>query len=94
MPIEIRETIVTPCGGDQDAIQLHIADAAPDDESLTFQLRLLVKMRASRTPTLAHIQRMAMKLAQDALTPILQDLAREIQESGYGLELSPKNPRR
>jgi len=87
MPIEIRETIVTPCGGDQDAIQLHIADAAPDDESLTFQLRLLVKMRASRTPTLAHIQRIA-------LTPILQDLAREIQESGYGLELSPKNPRR
>ena len=94
MPVAIRETIVTPADGDQDVVQLHISDAKLGDESATFVVRILAKVRPLKMPTMAHLQRQVMAMTQDALTPILRDLAREIQESGYGLDLPPKNPRR
>jgi hypothetical protein len=94
MPIAIRETIVTPGGEDQDVVQLHISDAPPDDESATFVLKILATVRPLRGPTLAHVQRQAMQTVSEALTPIFQELAREITNSGYVLELAPKNPRR
>jgi len=92
MPIDIRETIVTP-GVDHDVVQLHISDAASEDESASFDLQILVKIRALKSPALGHLQRAAMAEAQDALTPILQRLAQELKESGYGLQAPPKNPR-
>lgn len=81
MPVAIRETTVTPADGDQSLIQLHISDVPSNDESATFDLQILVKMRAMRTSTLAHLQCQAMKAAQDALTPILQQLEKEIRKT-------------
>jgi hypothetical protein len=94
MPIEIRETIVTPADDDHDIVEIHISDAPPDDESATFVVRILSKQRALATPTLAHLQRAAMKIAQDEMTALLRDLARELQQNGQALEPAPKNPRR
>jgi hypothetical protein len=94
MPIEVRQTIVTPGREGRDAIQIHISDAPPDDESATFVVRILATVDPLKTPTMAHIQRQVMSMAQDALTPLLRDLAKEIQDAGYGLALPPKHPRR
>ena len=91
MAIEIRETIVSP-GASGDAVQIHISDAARNDESATFVLTIAAKIRPLQTPTLAHLQREAMKIALDSLTPILSRLATELRESGYGLEVPPKRP--
>lgn len=65
MPIEIRETIVTPAT-DGDVIQLHISDVAPDAEGATFRLVLLAKLPPLEPSLLAQMQRAAMKKAQDA----------------------------
>ena len=91
MPIEIRETTVTP-GATVDAVQLRISDARQQDEDASFELTILAKIRPLRTPTLAHLQRAVMEMTQDALTPILQRLARELQDSGYGLHIAFKQP--
>jgi hypothetical protein len=93
MPIAIRETIVTPVDNDHDVVQLHISDAPPGDESATFVVRILAKRHALKVPTLAQLQRDAMKAAQDAMMPILQGLAKEMQQEGYG-DVGPKNPKR
>jgi hypothetical protein len=93
MPIAIRETIVTPAD-DHDVIQLRISDAPLDAESASLQLTILAKLRPLRTPALAHLQREAMAMAQDALTPILQELAKNLNEAGYGLHAPPKGPAR
>jgi hypothetical protein len=90
MPIEIRETIVTPTPRG-DLIQLHISDVAPDAEGATFRLVLLAKLPPLEPSLLAQMQRSAMTMAQDALTPILQRLAQEITERA-GRPLNP-NPR-
>jgi len=94
MPIAIRETIVTPFDDDHDVIQLRISDAPLDDESASLQITILAKLRSLRSPTLGHLQRAAMTSAQDALTPILQALAQELTQSGYGLHLPPRQPAR
>jgi hypothetical protein len=91
MPIEIRETIVTP-DASADVVQLRISDVPLDDESGSLQLTILAKLRPLKTPTLAHLQRAAMQNAQDALTHLLRFLAKELQESGYGIEPPPKTP--
>jgi hypothetical protein len=93
MPIEIRETIVTPADNDLDVVQLHISDAPPGDESATFVVHIQMKQRALQTPTLAQLQRVTMKAAQDALMPILQGLAQEMQKAGQG-DAPFKNPKR
>jgi hypothetical protein len=89
MPIEIRETIVTP-DVDGDLVQLHISDVAPDAEGATFRLQLLAKLPAYHTPRLAQLQREAMEMAQDALTSLRQKLANEITHDG----MTPLNPKR
>jgi hypothetical protein len=88
MTIEIRKTIVTPTA-DGDLIQLHISDAPPDDESATFVLQIVAKMPPLEPCLLAQMQREAMTTAQDALTPILQDLAAQITQ-GAGRPLRPR----
>jgi hypothetical protein len=94
MPIEIRKTIVTPTDDDHDVIQLHISDAPPDDESATLVVQILVKQPAMLAPALGQLQRAAMSAAQDVLTPLLQALAKELQQNGLGLYPPPKNPQR
>jgi hypothetical protein len=89
MPIEIRQTIVTPDVSGS-VVQLHISDVAPDDEGATFRLVLLAKLPAFQTPSLAHLQREAMKIAQDALTPLLQRLATDLKAGGQ--DLNPRRP--
>jgi hypothetical protein len=85
MAVEIRETTVTP-GGASDIVLLRLSDVPLDDASGSLQLTILAKLRPLKTPTLAHLQRQAMTVAQDALTPILQTLAKEIQEAGHNLQ--------
>jgi len=94
MPVAIRETIVAPADGDQDVIQLRISDVASTDESATFDLRILVKTRALLMPTLGHLQRQAMAVAEHSLAALQLQLAREINQAGYGLELPLRNPQR
>ncbi len=93
MPTEIRKTTVTPVDADHDVIELHISDAPLDDESATLVVQILVKQRAMLAPALGHLQRAAMKTAQDALMPLLQTLANELQQNGMGLYPPPKNPK-
>jgi hypothetical protein len=94
MPIAIQQTTVTPDADGQDVIVLHVSDAKLGDTSATLVVQIAAKVRPLKTPTLAHIQRQAMEIAQDSLTPLLTGLAREIQDSGYGLQLPPKSPNR
>jgi hypothetical protein len=85
MPIEIRETIVTPVANGQ-VVQLHISDVPLDDEGGAFRLVLRAKLPSFRTPLVRQLQREAMKIAQDKMTDLLKNLASEIQKT----ELSPE----
>ncbi len=85
MPIEIRETIVTPAT-DGDVIQIHISDAPPGDESATFAVRILAKLPLVKTPAVAQLQREAIEITQGELSQLLQDLAIELQTAGLGLK--------
>jgi hypothetical protein len=89
MAIEIRETIVTP-DPTGDVVQLHISDAELGDENGSFRLVLRAKLPPFEVPALAQLQREAMGAAQDALTPLLTNLARQITESGRGLNPRPR----
>ena len=89
MPIEIRETIVTP-DPTGDVVQLHISDVAIGDEGGSFRLVLRAKLRPFEAPALAQLQREAMGAVQDALTPLLTELAKEITDSGRGLNPRPR----
>jgi hypothetical protein len=91
MSRDIRETTITP-GAHGDIVQIRISDAPLADESASFQLTILAKVKALQTPTVAHLQREAMKMAQETLTELLQNLMREIQASGYGAHLPPRQP--
>lgn len=93
MTIEIRETIVTPTPRGE-LVQIHISDAPPDDERASFVLKILARTDAFDTPTLAHLQREAMKQAQDVLSGILPKMAAEIQSMGYDLNPKKKVPLR
>ena len=94
MPIEIRETTVAPFDDDNNVVQLYVSDVERGDASATLVVQILVKQRARLAPALAHLQRDAMKAAQDALDPLIQALARELQQNGFGLSTPPKNPKR
>ena len=84
MPVTIRETTIL-AGDGFDVVQLHISDAAPDDEAATFVVKIHARLPQLPTPTVAHIQRQAMKAADDTLNRILQELAAEIKGAGYQL---------
>ena len=88
MPIELRETVVTPTEDGGSVVQLHISDAPPDDESAAFVLNIVVKLLPYETPLLLHVQREAISKAQDALSPILQGMGRQITEVA-GKPLNP-----
>lgn len=86
MAVQIRETIVTP-DETGSVVQLHISDVAPDAEGATFRLILLAKLPPYRSPpVLAQLQRAAMKIGQDNLTPLLQNLAAELQQSHQAID--------
>jgi hypothetical protein len=86
MPIEIRETIVTP-DDTGTVVQLHISDVAPDAEGATFRLILLAKLPPCQNPpVLAQLQRAAMKIGQDNLMPILQTLAAELKQAHQAID--------
>jgi homoaconitase/3-isopropylmalate dehydratase large subunit len=91
MPITIRETTITP-GVEQDAVQIRIADAQQDDQMLSFELTIHANVRPLLCPTVAHVQRQAITMAQEALSDIHQRLGLEIVQAGCALELPPKNP--
>ena len=89
MPVEIRETIITHAvSGDE--VQLHLSDSPRDDVDATLRMTIVAKVPPARNPALAHHQRAVIKLAQDALTPILKNLARELQEADLPLDPLPR----
>lgn len=90
MPIELRETIVTP-DASGDVVQLRISDAPLGDEPAPFQLTILAKLPAYQAPALTQLQRAAMKMAKDALSELIQKLVAEIQQGGHPLEPRPKS---
>jgi hypothetical protein len=77
MAIEIRETVVSETEN-ATVVRMHIADAPLGDENAAFRLELTATLPRYRAPLLAQIQRQAMKAAQDALSPLLQTLANEV----------------
>jgi hypothetical protein len=88
MPIEIRETIVTP-DPTGDVVQLHISDVAIGDEGGSFRLVLRAKLSPLETPLLAHLEREAVRMAQTALSETLQKLAKQITDAGHRLNPRP-----
>jgi len=60
MPVEIRETSVTP-SANSDVVRLRISDA--DDQSALFELTIVAELPPYRVPTLVHLQREAIKIA-------------------------------
>ena len=82
MPVEIRETTITPAQ-DGIVVQLHISDAPPDDESVGIALQLTAKLPKSQNPLLAKVQRDAMKVAQEALSHLLRALADDARQGDY-----------
>lgn len=85
MPVEIRETIVTP-ESDKDVVQLHISDARLGDESAEIVLRLTVPIPKSPVPLVAHVQRQAIEVASKVLSEHLLSLAKQIGRSGRDLD--------
>lgn len=85
MPVEIRQCIVTP-GTNGDIVQLHISDAPLGDSAASVALHLTATVPFLETPLLLHLQRNAMKIAQETLSALLDKSAREIAAAGHGLE--------
>jgi len=88
----IRETTVTP-DVHGSVVRLHISDIPLGDEH-TPAIRILIeaKLPDYEPPLLlSQLQRVAMKIAQDSLTPILQQLAHEI--GGSRFDLNPHTKR-
>jgi hypothetical protein len=92
MPVEIRETIVTPDSSGQ-VVQLQISDEPLQHESPGILVQLSVCVPHHRTPLLAYLQREAMKRANDEIHKLLQPWAAEIQhkpDNELDPELSPR----
>jgi hypothetical protein len=73
---KILRTIVTP-DGDDDLVQLEIADVSLPAEDAATRLTLAVRVPAFRGPQLAYLQYQAIEVALDALRKIVNDLAAE-----------------
>jgi hypothetical protein len=91
MPVAIRETTITP-GGALDAVQIRIADAAPEDQMPFFELTILANVRPLLCPSVEHVQRQAIAMAHEALSVLHQQLGLELVKNGRALELPPKFP--
>jgi hypothetical protein len=88
MPIEIRETIVTP-GDGGDVVRLRISDVPLDEKPGSFELTILAELPPYQAPALAQLQREAIKTARDVLHEMVQELTRELQQGGH-MALEPK----
>lgn len=75
----IYETTISEDAG-KTVVHLHIADAPVDDTRASFRLQILATLPLYKEPLLAHLQRLAMKVAQEELSPLLQRLANEISQ--------------
>ena len=85
MPIEIRQCVVTP-GTKGDIVQLHISDAPLGDAAASVALHITATAPFMEAPLLLHLQREAMKVAQETLGAMLQKTGHEITAAGYGSE--------
>jgi hypothetical protein len=92
MPDEIRETSIMPAG-ERDVVRIRIADGAPDDPKLTFDMTILAHVPPRLMPTVAHVQVQAMKMAHKTLGDLIADLEDGIKRAGYGTVLPPRNPK-
>jgi hypothetical protein len=92
MPTEIRETAITSAG-EQDVVRIRIADAAPDDPRLSFDVTILAHVSPRLMPSVAHVQVQAMKIAHRALGNLIAESESHIRSAGYMDELPPKFPR-
>ena len=91
MPVEIRQTIVTP-GTNGDMVQLHISDAPLGDAAASVALHVTATVPFLESPLLPHLQREAIMIAQETLGAMLQKTAHEITAAGHDLE--PRRLRR
>jgi hypothetical protein len=82
MPMEIRQTIVTPDAKGTASVQLHISDAPLEDASAAFVLRLSARIPLRPGALLVEAQRAALVAAREAMSPFLQEMADEIRKSG------------
>jgi len=80
MPVELRETTITPSAGG-DVVQLYISDAVRGDEAAEIVLQFHVRLgKSHKNPLLTQVQRDALKVARDHVGDILQGLAQAAQE--------------
>jgi hypothetical protein len=87
---KILRTSVTP-DGDDDLVQLEIADVSlPADDPAT-HLTLAVRVPAFRGPQPAYLQYQAIEVARDVLKKIVNDLAAEMVGHGNPPPRNPKN---
>ena len=84
MPVEIRETTVTPDASGQ-VVRLHISDAPPLDASAQIIVQISVRLPHYDLPLMAQVQREALVMAQHEISTLLQLLAQEFQAAGHGL---------
>ena len=82
----IQETSVTDAGK-QWLVQMLVSDKPRDAADPAIVITLAAKIPHLAAPLLAHVQREAMRVADDVLSELLQSLAKEIQGSGH--DLSP-----
>jgi hypothetical protein len=73
MAVAIQETIVTPAG-DETVVQLRIADESQPDDRGAISLVLTLRVKSLPNPTLARLQRSALKAAGDHIRDLLQPL--------------------
>jgi hypothetical protein len=75
MPVEVRETTITPTAGG-DVAQIYISDAERGDEAAEIVLQFHVRLaKRHRNPLFLDLQREALKVAQKHVSDILLGLA-------------------
>lgn len=94
MPVEIREVTATPDAKGW-VVRLQISDAPLRSESVpTFHLDLTALVPAYEMPLVAHLERAALKVAQEELTRLLQERMNAISGGNYERDPPVKRPRR
>jgi len=86
MDVEIQRTTVTPDARGYLVVELHISDAPPEDASASFVLALTVRLGPYESPAMAHVQREAVMLAQNALEALGTRLLQNLRNQNYPAE--------